>query len=344
MKKLSTPSRIIIGIASLSMIACYFLPAWFIYLMAPQYPEGLTMYIWLDKLTGQVDIINGLNHYIGMKQIKVEMFPEFTFLIYILGFFILAGLAVAISGKRSWLLALNILTVIGGAAAMYDFYQWGYDYGHNLDPTAAIQIPGFSYQPPLIGHKKLLNFDAYSYPDSGGWIIIAAASIFILVWLYEWRKSRKASKSVRIVQKSTTAAIAAALILGLSSCNHNPREINYGKDICEDCNMTIVDPKYGAQIITKKGRVYLFDDAHCVAGFLKEGTVNNNDIDRTLFIDFQNNKTFIDANSAFFIVSPQLKSPMNSNAAAFSNKADADKAASQYNGVLARWAGLLKTL
>src|SRR5215216_3096075 len=99
MNKMGLPSRIIIAIASLSLIATCFLPVWFIFLIAPQYPEGLTMQIWLTKITGQVDIINGLNHYIGMKHIKAEMFPEFNFLVYIVGFYILFGLVVAITGK-----------------------------------------------------------------------------------------------------------------------------------------------------------------------------------------------------------------------------------------------------
>ena len=70
-------------VASLSLIATYFLPLWRIDLWAPQYPEGLSMQIWLNKLSGQVEIINGLNHYIGMAHIKEEMFPEFKFLSYI---------------------------------------------------------------------------------------------------------------------------------------------------------------------------------------------------------------------------------------------------------------------
>src|SRR3569832_942072 len=124
MKKMSTTSRILIAVGSLALIATYFLPVWFIFLIAPQYPEGLTMNIWLNKLTGQVEIINGLNHYIGMKHIKPEMFPEFTYLIYVVAFFILLGLVVAITGKRKLLFAYLILTVLGGVAAMVDFYKW----------------------------------------------------------------------------------------------------------------------------------------------------------------------------------------------------------------------------
>src|SRR5215213_7277577 len=195
MKKMSLPSRIIIAIASLALTASFFLPVWFIFLIAPQYPEGLTMNIWLNKITGQVDIINGLNHYIGMKHIKAEMFPEFNFLVYIVGFFILFGLTVALTGKRKLLFSYLIITVLGGIAAMVDFYKWSYDYGHNLDPKAAIQIPGFSYQPPLIGHKTLLNFDAYSYPDSGGWVVIIAGLIIFAVYGYEWWRNRKEKTS-----------------------------------------------------------------------------------------------------------------------------------------------------
>src|SRR5215217_3962632 len=108
--KMSNPSRIIVALASLALIATYFLPVWFIFLIAPQYPEGLTMNIWLNRLTGQVDIINGLNHYIGMKHISVEMFPEFKYLVYVVAFFILFGLAVSIIGKRKLLLVYVVLT------------------------------------------------------------------------------------------------------------------------------------------------------------------------------------------------------------------------------------------
>ena len=85
--------------------------------------------------------------------------------------------------------ALVILTC--GLAALVDFYMWGYDYGHNLDPTAPIVVPGMSYQPPLIGTKQLLNFTAFSGPDIGGWIFLAAGVLAIGTLIYEikFRKS-----------------------------------------------------------------------------------------------------------------------------------------------------------
>jgi copper chaperone NosL len=191
MDKMRTGSRILLATGALIMTLIYFMPVWSIYLLAPQYPEGLSMQIWLDKITGQVEIINGLNHYIGMKHIKAEMFPEFLWMKYVLAVFIAAALMIALTGRRRWLFFYLILCAIAGIAAIIDFYRWGYDYGHDLDPKAAIQVPGLSYQPPVIGHKKLLNFDAFSYPDNGGWIIVGVVTLFMIIWLVEWRKSKK---------------------------------------------------------------------------------------------------------------------------------------------------------
>src|SRR5688500_4813411 len=108
MKKLSPLSRIILAVASLSLIITYFVPAWYIFLIAPQYPEGLTMQIWLNRITGEVDIINGLNHYIGMKHISAEMFPEFSILVYIVAGFIAMGLITALTGSRKLLISYVI--------------------------------------------------------------------------------------------------------------------------------------------------------------------------------------------------------------------------------------------
>ena len=66
---------------------------------------------------------------------------------------------------------------------MADFWKWEYNYGHNLSTDAPIQVPGMSYQPPLIGYKQLLNFGAYSIPDIGGWLM-AVAGVIMVVCLF----------------------------------------------------------------------------------------------------------------------------------------------------------------
>lgn len=187
MKKIS---QLLVGISSLSLIITYFTPLWRIDLWAPQYPEGLTMKIWLTKLSGDVDIINGLNHYIGMAHIKQEMFPEFKILPYVVAFFIAFGLLTAFLKNKKVLIALLVSIVLAGIIALYDFWKWGYEYGHNLSDDAAIKVPGMAYQPPLLGYKELLNFGAYSMPDIGGWLFVAMGVIVSSLVVYELKYNK----------------------------------------------------------------------------------------------------------------------------------------------------------
>ena len=173
-------------------------PIWVIYLRAPQYPEGLQLQIFHNSFVGNVDQINGLNHYIGMEKIHNNMFPEFKVMRYFIGGLVLWGLAAAAIGRRwalaSWLFGLLAYVVW----AVWDMYSWGWNYGHNLDPHAAIKIEGMAYQPPLFGHKKLLNFDAWSFPDVGGWVLFIAISIAVLVFLAEWKWPRHTTRTQTI--------------------------------------------------------------------------------------------------------------------------------------------------
>lgn len=191
MKKLTLISRIVVAVSALMLLAAYFVPLWRILMWAPQYPEGLEMKIWIDNITGDVKIISALNHYIGMRHIEVSMFPEFGYMIYIVAFVIGFGLLVSIVNRRYLLVTYIVILVACGIAALVDFYLWGYDYGHNLDPTAAIVVPGMAYQPPVIGTKQLLNFTAFSGPDVGGWIFVVSGALVILVLIYELYLSRK---------------------------------------------------------------------------------------------------------------------------------------------------------
>ena len=190
MKPLKKVSQIAILIASLLLIISFFVPIWRIDLWAPQYPEGLSMFIWLNKLSGQVDIINGLNHYIGMAHIKEEMFPEFKILPYAVVVIIVLGIITALLKSRKGVMAYLGLLILSGIVAMYDFWKWGYQYGHNLSDDAAIKVPGMAYQPPLIGYKELLNFGAYSTPDIGGWLFVVLGATLIGVLIYETKKNK----------------------------------------------------------------------------------------------------------------------------------------------------------
>jgi copper chaperone NosL len=188
-------SRLAVAAASLLLLAVYVTPLWRIQLIAPQYPEGLGLRIWINQVTGlkpnDLNNINGLNHYIGMRPIVPESIPELHLMPQLLAAAIVLGLLVAIVGRQPLLYVWAALFALGAAAGLGDFWKWGYEYGHQLDPHAAIRVPGMSYQPPLIGSKQLLNFHATSWPDLGGWIAILAVGCVVTVAVLEWRQARR---------------------------------------------------------------------------------------------------------------------------------------------------------
>ena len=189
-------SRVVVALASLLLLAVYVTPLWRIELVAPQYPEGLGLRIWVNQITGlkpnDLNSINGLNHYIGMRAIEPAAIPELRFMPQLLAAAVAAGLVVALIGRRWLLYSWTALFTLGAAVGLGDFWKWGYEYGHQLDPHAAIKVPGMSYQPPIIGSKQLLNFHATSWPDVGGWIAIAALALVLGAALLEWRRARAA--------------------------------------------------------------------------------------------------------------------------------------------------------
>ena len=188
---LSKLSIILLSISGIGLVISIFVPIWAIYLEAPQYPEGLGMFLHANKITGDYEIINGLNHYIGMKTIHQEDFWEFKVLPYALGFFAVLAFLFAFLKKKWGLYFFTALFLLFGIAFMVDFWLWEYDYGHNLNPNAPIIVPGMSYQPPLLGFKQLLNFGAYSYPDVGGWIMFGVGIISLVLSVLEFKSSKK---------------------------------------------------------------------------------------------------------------------------------------------------------
>ncbi len=335
MKKnqLSVLIRIMMGICALALAIVIVVPLWRIELDAPQYPEGLYLLIYPNKLGGNVDIVNGLNHYIGMKTLHADDFIEFTVLPYIIGFFALLALAVSIIGKSKILQLFFILFVSFGIIGMVDFWRWEYNYGHNLNPEAAIVVPGMSYQPPLIGFKQLLNFGAYSIPDIGGWIFILVGLISAFVLWLNWKSKKK------IIAGSTVNNIILLLTIAFaSSCNNNPRPIKIGTDACYFCKMTITDARYGAEIITKKGKLYLFDDSDCLLNYLKTKDIEHSVIQDIYIANFIGKHELLKMKDAQLLQSDKLRGPMGGNIAAFAERDSLKKINLQLAGSIINWA------
>lgn len=182
-------NKILMFVASLLLVGVFFFPIWDIELEAPQYPEGIGMEIWVDSIEGykEHDLmnINKLNSYVGMKPIEPDSIPELQLMPFIFGLLIVSGVAIAIWGNKKWLMGWLILFVLLALAGLADFYYWGYDYGNDLDPGAPIQVPGASYQPPILGTKKLMNITATSLPGIGFYISVISMGLAGLAWWKE---------------------------------------------------------------------------------------------------------------------------------------------------------------
>lgn len=333
-KKIGLLSKVFLIISGILLVISIFVPIWRIELDAPQYPEGLALTIHANKIGGDVEIINGLNHYIGMKTLHAEEFIEFTVLPYIIGFYAFACLLVVIINKKKALYFLLGAFVLFGIIAMYDFWRWEYNYGHNLDPNAAIIVPGMAYQPPLIGFKQLLNFGAYSIPDLGGWLFVASGFLMVFATFIEVRLAKKLKK-----EKIAGAALAI-LCLAFTSCSGSKIEpIKLNSDACDNCGMTISNPKFGAELLTQKGRVYKFDDISCMLNY----KIDNHDkiSGSTYYIsDYLGDNHLVPAETAIYIKGEKINSPMGGNIAAFTNKDSATKYNTIYEAEITNWTAL----
>ena len=337
--RLSTASRIITGICALSLIGVLFLPIWRIELSAPQYPEGLQLKIYANRLGGNVDVVNGLNHYIGMRTLHEKDFFEFALLPYIIGAFVVFGIVAAIVNRKWFFITWVGCYLLFAVVALIDFYYWEYNYGHNLDPSAPIQVPGMSYQPPLIGYKQLLNFGAWSVPGAGGWIFIGAGVLMALFGFIELRK--KTNQSFTNIRTSLTSA-AVMIMICCTSCSTGPQPIQLGKDACDFCKMTILDQRFGGEVITKKGKVYKFDDVHCLSSFLKSTPSEKTDPAGIYLLEYGTQQKFVLASKSFLLQSSGLHSPMGSNTAAFTTNENREQAKQQVNGTNVQWHDIIQ--
>ncbi len=197
-------------VGPLFLLGLYAFPLWNIMLGAPQYPEPLGMNIHIDGIrdVNEFDLqnIDGLNHYIGMRKLpKPEEMWEFSTFPIIIGGMVFLGVLIGLLGYfkkvsyiwfMGWFVVMSILGVLG----MYDFNAWMIDYGTNLDPNAIMKLSNpdgtpMSYKPPLFGHAKMLNFDVTSLPSTGAWMMFTGMML-ILAAFFMGRKTSKKTKTL----------------------------------------------------------------------------------------------------------------------------------------------------
>jgi hypothetical protein len=184
--KLSILSSILITLSAFLLVLSIFFPWWQMVFFAPQYPEGLNIIVYPNKLEGEIDIVNGLNHYIGMENFSEENFPQLQYLSYLVIGLAVITLVVALLRNKKFLYGLIGLFMVGGILGVITLRKALVHFGTNLSPTAPIKIDPFV--PPILGHNTVANFLTNSILGYGTYFLIAA---FILLLIPLWKDRKK---------------------------------------------------------------------------------------------------------------------------------------------------------
>jgi len=125
-------------------------------------------------------------------------------------------------------------------------------------------------------------------------------------------------------------------------CGSNPEPINYGHDECDFCRMLITDNRYGAELVTDKGKVFKFDEIGCMIEYAMVKNLIGDANQKFLVTDFANPETLIDASSAFFVQNENFRSPMGSNVMTFDSEISRQKFVAERGGSLLNWVDVIE--
>lgn len=183
-----TPT-ILLVLASLLLLVSLFLPYWKMTLLAPQYPGGLTVEVYVNRMTGDVNEIDGLNHYIGMRPLEEAAQLERS--VSMVAIAILAMLLLAAAFIHSkWAALLAMPTILMPYIFLADMYFWMRHFGMNLDPRAPLSGAIKPFVPPILGEGMVAQFRTIASFEVGLYLAILSG-VLALAGLYMQRKAFK---------------------------------------------------------------------------------------------------------------------------------------------------------
>jgi hypothetical protein len=175
--------------AAFLLVSSIFLPYWRLTLHAPQYPKGLTVQAYVNRIEGDVGEIDGLNHYIGMRPLNEAAALEKSIAIFgVVGLALLILAAIFVHSRWAALLALPALLL--PAIFLIDLQYWLANFGQNLDPKAALSSSIDPFVPPVLGEGVIAQFSTWAVPDAGLWVAMVA-SLLIATGLWFHRRAYK---------------------------------------------------------------------------------------------------------------------------------------------------------
>lgn len=135
--------------------------------------------------------------------------------------------------------------------------------------------------------------------------------------------------------------VGLIVFIAFQACSVKPEPLHYGEDACHTCRMTLMDTKFGAEVVSVKGKVFKFDDMNCMVNFLNSGTLTERDVAYRMVVDYSIPEKLVAAENAFFVKSDEIRSPMASHIAAFEKKEDMDRHKKTWDGIYLTWGELV---
>ena len=181
--------NILLGVAAILLLASMFLPYWKMTLKAPQYPGGLSVEVYVNRMTGDVSEIDGLNHYIGMRPLGEAAQLERAISMVAVAILVLLVLA-AIFVHSPGALLLALPAILWPFIFIGDMYYWMRHFGLNLDPKAPLSSSIEPFVPPILGSGMVGQFETIATFQIGLWMAFLAVGL-IIAGLYYQRRAYK---------------------------------------------------------------------------------------------------------------------------------------------------------
>jgi copper chaperone NosL len=180
---------LLLALAAFCLLVSIFVPYWRMTLLAPQYPGGLQVQVYVNRMTGDVREIDGLNHYIGMRPLGEAAQLERTLSIIAIAVVALLVVAAIFIHSR-WAALLALPALLFPALFLGDLAFWLRNFGQNLDPRAPLSSAIKPFVPPVLGEGVVGQFRTVAAVDRGFYLAVLA-SCLILLGLYFHRRAYK---------------------------------------------------------------------------------------------------------------------------------------------------------
>ncbi len=205
------PTVLMIAAASILLVSIFF-PYWKMEMDAPQYPQGLEMTVYVNKVQGDVDEVDGLNHYIGMRPIsEAGEFERSMSLIAIAALIMLVVAAIFVHNPCA--LALTWPVMLYPGIFLVDLWLWMRSFGQDLDPSAPLSSIIEPFVPQILGSGQVAQFKTEAIWMPGLWLSFAASAV-IVVAIFMHRRAYKPLLDEMRGRTSANQAVGATETVG----------------------------------------------------------------------------------------------------------------------------------